>query len=274
MVRSLPLLALLSVLLGTAACGGQPPAIVLATTTSVANSGLLDRLLPRYEEQTGVRVRVLPVGSGRALRLLEVGEAEVAITHAPQQESTALGRHPDWTYRKVFYNDFLIAGPPDDPATVAKAPDILGALQRIASHGSRWVSRGDESGTHEREKELWRLAGAHPDSDRLVISGQGMGNTLRVASEMGAYTLTDRGTFEQLAPQIRLKELYTGDTRLLNTYAILTTGSTPPANRFAEWVSDGEGRGVLAGLIANGTLRGFSLWPSDRPRDRPDALPF
>lgn len=265
---------LVFVLVCMAACGRQPPGIVLATTTSVSNSGLLDRLLPGYEEQNGVRLRVLPVGSGRALRLLEMAEVDVAITHAPQQESMALGRHPEWTYRKVFFNDFLIAGPPDDPANVAKARGAAAALQGIAAHGSRWVSRGDESGTHEREKELWQLAGAYPAVDRVVTSGQGMGNTLRVASELGAYTLTDRGTFEQLAAQIELKELHSGDTRLLNTYAILTTGANPAADRFADWVSDGVGRDTLAGLIASGTLRGFSLWPTGKPRDRPDALPF
>jgi tungstate transport system substrate-binding protein len=267
-------LALVVGLLPLTACGQQTPALVLATTTSVANSALLDRLLPRYEEQSGVAVRVLPVGSGRALRLLEMGEAGVAITHAPRLESAALGRHRDWVYRKVFFNDFLIAGPPDDPANVKAARDVAAALRSIASRRSLWVSRGDESGTHEREKELWQLAGAQPDTDRAVTSGQGMGNTLRVASEMGAYTLTDRGTFELLAPQIRLNELHGGDARLLNTYAVLTTGSNQVADRFAVWISEGGGRDALGALIASGSLRGFSLWPADKPRDHPDARPF
>jgi tungstate transport system substrate-binding protein len=259
--------------LAAAACAPRPPAIVLATTTSVANSGLLDRLLPAYESQSAVSVRVLPVGSGRALRLLELGEADVAITHAPQHETRALARHSNWSYRKIFFNDFLIAGPPDDPVNVEKARDVAAALKSIASHGAKWVSRGDESGTHEREAELWQLAGVQPSDDQVVISGQGMGNTLRVASEMAAYTLTDRGTFEQLAPRLKLKELHSGDARLLNSYAIVTATNADAA-RFAAWLSDGAGREALAVLIESGVLRGFKLWPGDRPRDRPEALPF
>lgn len=260
--------------MAAAACAARPPAIVLATTTSVANSGLLDRVLPAYESQGAVRVRVLPVGSGRALRLLELGEADVAITHAPQHESRALARHSTWSYCKIFFNDFLIAGPPDDPANVGKARDVGAALQKIATHGSRWVSRGDESGTHERETELWQLAGVQPSAGQVVIAGQGMGNTLRVASEMAAYTLTDRGTFEQLAPRLRLKELHSGDATLLNSYAILTAGANAEATRFAKWLSDGGGRKALASLIESGALRGFKLWPDDRPRDRLESLPF
>ena len=260
--------------IAAAACAPRPPAVVLATTTSVANSGLLDRLLPSFESQNAVSVRVLAVGSGRALRLLELAEADVAITHAPQHESRALASHSNWSYRKIFFNDFLIAGPPDDPASVGKARDVTEALQRIAAHGSKWVSRGDESGTHERETELWQLADVKPSAGQVVISGQGMGNTLRVASEMAAYTLTDRGTFEQLAPRLRLKELHSGDARLLNSYAILTAGTNTDAARFASWISDGSGREVLAGLIESGELRGFKLWPGDRPRDRPEARPF
>lgn len=256
------------------ACRAQPPALVLATTTSVANSGLLDAVLPAYERTHGVRVQTLPVGSGRALRMLELGQADVAISHAPGLEALALAAHDDWTYRKVFYNDFLIVGPGDDPASVAGAADALDALRRIATSGARWVSRGDESGTHEREKTLWRAAGLSVPADRLITSGSGMGATLRVTNEMTAYTLTDRGTFQQLAPQLAIRELHAGDPRLLNTYAVLARASSERGPAFARWLSSGGGREALERLIASGALRGFDLWPAAAPDDRPDALPF
>ena len=260
-------------LLASAACRSQPPAVVLATTTSVVNSGLVDRLLPVYERQSGSRVQVLPVGSGRALRMLELGQADVVVSHAPHRESEALSANKDWSYRKILYNDFLIAGPPNDPASLAGATDALDAMRRIAASKSRWVSRGDESGTHEREQELWQSSGASPPAGRLVTSGQGMGATLRVASEMDAYTLADRGTFEQLAASIRLKDLYSGDVRLLNTYAVLTPRTNLAGSAFADWLAEGKGRKELERLIDAGTLHGFHLWPADRPGTRPDALP-
>jgi len=256
-----------------AGCREQPPAIVLTTTTSVVNSGLLDRLVPAYERESGRHVRALPVGSGRALRLLEVGQADAVISHAPQQEAEALSRHRDWSYRKVLYNDFLIAGPPGDPAGVRAAADAADALRRIAASGSRWVSRGDESGTDEREKQLWQAAGGSPAVERLVTSGQGMGATLRVASEMEAYTLTDRGSFEQLAPRLGLVEIYSGDARLLNTYAVLAASANPEGSAFAAWLAEGGGRRELERLIASGDLRGFLIWPSDSPGASPDAVP-
>lgn len=257
-----------------AACRQQPPALVLATTTSVVNSGMLDRLLPIFQENHGIRVRTLPVGSGRALRMLEVGQADAAISHAPRLEADVLSRHPDWVYRKAFYNDFLIVGPADDPAAVAGAGDVLDAMRRLAASGARWVSRGDGSGTHEREKELWTAAGVSVPADRVIASGSGMGATLRVTNEMTAYTLTDRGTFEQLSPQIVLREVYKGDARLLNTYAVLAPSSNPRGTAFADWLTAGEGRETLERLIRDGTLKGFRIWPEDVPGSRPDAVPF
>lgn len=265
--------AVLALACAAGACRSAPPAVVLATTTSVANSGLLDRLLPGYERGHDIRVQVLPVGSGRALRMLELEQADVAISHAPALETGFLARHRDWTYRKVLYNDFLIVGPAGDPASIGPAGDVLDALRRVAASGARWVSRGDESGTHQRERELWSAAGAAVPADRLITSGSGMGATLRAASEMSAYTLTDRGTFEQLAPQIASRELYSGDSRLLNTYAVLARGSSGNGRAFADWLAGGEGRETLERLIDSGELKGFNLWPSGAPADRPDAMP-
>jgi tungstate transport system substrate-binding protein len=262
----------LLVLFGSA-CRPAPDSIVLATTTSVANSGLLDKALPAFEQQTGLRVRSLPLGSGRALRMLADGQADVIVSHAPQQEAEALREHADWWYRKVFFNDFLIAGPAADPGSVRQSRDALDAMRRIQQSSARFVSRGDQSGTHEREKSLASEAAVTFAADRLITAGQGMGATLRIASEMEAYTLTDRGTFEQLAPQVRLVELYHGDLRLLNTYAVISRPDSSGGRAFAVWLAEGPGRDAVAAAIASGTLRGFTIWPEGRPRQHPDDIP-
>jgi tungstate transport system substrate-binding protein len=261
--------------LWTSGCSNAPPtpALVLATTTSVVNSGLTERLLPIYEKQTGVQVKVVPVGSGRALKMLADGQAEVAITHAPAQETTALQTHPQWWYRKILYNDFVIVGPREDPAWVGQAATAVDGMRRIAASTARFISRGDESGTHERERQLWEAAGTRPQKARLVIAGVGMGDTLRIASETESYTLTDRATFEQLSPQLALMVLSSGDPILLNTYAVVADPSHSGGIRFARWLSGQDGREAIEGLISGRQLRGFTLWPLDRRGDRPSDRP-
>jgi tungstate transport system substrate-binding protein len=263
----------LVVLIAFGACRTAPEPLVLATTTSVANSGLLDLMLPAFEQHARVRVRPVPVGSGRALRMLADGQADVIISHAPQQEAEALRQHADWFYRKVFFNDFLIVGPVRDPGDVRRSRDALDAVRRIQQSSAAFVSRGDESGTHEREKTLSRDAGVTFAPERLIVTGQGMSATLRIASEMDAYTLTDRGTFEQLASQIRIAELYRGDSRLLNTYAVICRPSSAPGHRFATWLAEGPGRDTLSAAIASRTLKGFASWPEGRPRNHPEDTP-
>lgn len=252
------------------ACGRARVPVVLATTSSVANSGLLDALLPAYDGDT---VHVLPVGSGLALNMLANGQADVVISHAPAREALALDAQPTWWYRKVLYNDFLIVGPPHDPAGVARSADAVEAMTRIADAGVTFMSRGDESGTHERERELWRLAGRAPADGRLVVAGAAMGMTLRIASETGAYTLTDRGTFEALAESVNLAALVFGDPRLLNTYAVVADPAHARGLRFARWLAQGGGRDVLAHLLTTERVRGFSPWPAGAPADHPAARP-
>ncbi len=243
--------------------------MILATTTSVANSGLLDRLLPEYD----VEVRVSAVGSGLALKFLAAGDADVAITHAPQREAEILSGHPSWSYRKVFWNEFVIVGPASDPASIATAPDAVSAMRRIAQSGARFISRGDDSGTHERERQLWGLAGTQPAADHLVIAGASMGQTLRIASGTGGYTLTDEGTFAALRASLALRVLHKGDPRLLNTYAVVADPGGAAGMRFADWLADGNGRAHLDALFTRGVVRGFHLWPERVPRDRPEYLP-
>jgi tungstate transport system substrate-binding protein len=258
-----------------AGCAGPVPSLTLATTTSVANSGLLDVLLAAYERDTRVPVRAHLVGSGRALAMLAAGEADVAITHAPAAEAAALADRPHWRYTKIMFNDFVIAGPASDPARVRGSGDAAAAMRGIVDAGVRFISRGDGSGTHERELVLWQQAGRAPQGARLVAAGAGMGSTLRIASEMEAYTLTDRATFMQQT--VRLVILFENDGALLNTYAVEVDSAgrhAPHAERFAAWLSDGSGRSVIERFrVGSGQMPAFTPWPRGLPRSRPADLP-
>jgi tungstate transport system substrate-binding protein len=259
------------VLIGS--CTPASPPVVLATTTSVAQSGLLERLLPAYDAHGRSPVRVLQVGSGRALAFLTDGTADVVISHAPEREADALSQHPGWYYRKVLHNRFLIVGPPDDPAGLTGVRDAVSAMERLAESGERFVSRGDESGTHERERQLWTLARASPPPGQLVVAGTGMGQTLRIADEMRAYTLTDEATFQALSRALQLRALVAGDARLVNTYAVLADPLNDAGLRFARWLAEGDGRTALGDVLARRELTGFSMWPAGAAADRPGASP-
>ena len=262
--------ATLFALLLVAGCSRHDGPVILATTSSVGNSGLLDAVLPEYRAAT---VRPLLVGSGRALDMLGAESADVVISHAPARETAALATHPDWVYRKFLYNDFLIVGPDDDPAGVRGAADALDAMRRIARSTSRFLSRGDESGTHERERELWSAAGATPQGSNLVIAGAGMGQTLRIAGSSGAYTLTDRGTFEALKASVKLAVLSEGDPRLLNTYAVVWSPKNERGARFANWLTEGAGREVIATALRERRVTGFTPWPRDVDGSKPSMQP-
>jgi tungstate transport system substrate-binding protein len=249
--------------------------VVLATTTSVGNSGLLDALLPAFRVAHAVEIRPHLVGSGLALRMLEKGDAAVVISHAPIAETAALRSHPDWRYTKLMYNDFVLVGPPNDPAHVKGAVDAAAAMRKIANSVAKFLSRGDQSGTHEREEALWSTAAARPSSDRLIVAGAGMGATLRIASETGAYTLTDRASFAQMADALRLAIVCQGDPALLNTYAVITVPSgsaATDAQAFADWLTDGAGRTIIQEYRVHGA-QAFFPWPASERRNDPHALP-
>lgn len=209
--------------------------------------------------------------------MLADGQADVAISHAPEAEAALLRSHPQWRYRKIMFNDFVLVGPAADPAQVKAAATLDAALQRIVSSRARFVSRGDQSGTHEREEALWELAGVRQAGDRLLTSGAGMAVTLRQASDREAYTLSDRATFEQLAAQVALTVLFAHDDRLLNTYAVVVADRGPrlaEARQFADWLDAGEGRRLIAAYrIAKSDVQPFTVWPEGAPRDVPDARP-
>jgi tungstate transport system substrate-binding protein len=261
--------------LALAGCGRSAKYIVLATTTSVQNSGLLDRLAPAFRDETGLEIRTHLAGSGRALQMLRHGQADVVISHAPAAEEAFLRDVPDARYRKLMFNDFIVAGPAADPAGIRLARDAADAFRRIAASSAYFVSRGDASGTHERERALWDAAGASPAEQRLLTSGQGMAGTLRQASARGAYTLADRATFLQLQPQLDLARLFDRDPRLLNTYAVITRGGPreDDAIAFAVWLTSGPGRSLIDAFEVGPGVRAFTVWPAGCAAGTPAALP-
>ena len=260
---------LIALLLSALACVAPPASIDVATTTSVQNSGLLESVLPHFPDAT---VRVHAAGSGRALAMLSDGVVDLVISHAPETEARALAGHPEWAYRKIAYNRFVLVGPPSDPAGVRGSKDVADAFRHIASQRAVFVSRGDESGTHERERALWAAAGVRPDDAQLQVSGQGMAVTLRQASEQRAYTLADQATFWQLERQIELVPLVEADPLLLNTYAVVHPKTVDAAARFASWLVEGDGRARIAAFRVQGRTA-FAVWPSKCPGDTPAALP-
>jgi tungstate transport system substrate-binding protein len=205
-------------------CGRSTPpvaTITLATTTSTRDSGLLDQLLPPFQEQTGIEVRVVAVGSGQALELGRRGDADVLLTHAPAAEEEFVAQWYALRRVPVMYNDFVLLGPPTDSAGVRQQRSIGAALRRIAQRGAPFVSRGDESGTHHKERDLWHHAGLEPAGDWYLSAGSSMAQTLRMATEKRAYTLSDRGTFLAQRAGLELVVVCEGDPMLHNPYAAM-----------------------------------------------------
>ena len=201
--------------------------VILSTTTSTQDSGLLDVLVPLFEKQTGYTVKTISVGTGQALALAAKGDADVALVHAPSLEKQYVADDKLLNRRLVMYNDFVIIGPRSDPAKIKSAKTAIAALRLIEQSKSRFVSRGDNSGTHNLEKTLWKEAGIEPKGDWYIEAGQGMGATLGIANERNAYTITDRGTYLALGSRISLPILGEGDKALLNIYSVMEVN---PAN--------------------------------------------
>jgi len=218
-------LAVLVCVSGSAAA--HSTSVILATTTSTQDSGLLDVLVPLFESKTGYSVKTLSVGTGQALALAAKGEADVALVHAPELEKKYVAEGKLINRRLVMYNDFVIIGPPEDPAKIKGLSDAALAMKRIAESQSRFVSRGDKSGTNILELALWKRAGVEPRGAWYIESGQGMGQTLGIAGDRRAYTLTDRGTYLAFSKRVDLPILVEKDRPLLNIYSVMEVN---PAN--------------------------------------------
>lgn len=194
--------------------------ITLATTTSTRDSGLLDSLVPAFEQKTGIHVKVVAVGSGQAIEMGRRGDADVLLTHAPNAEKRFVTEGHGTERQLVMYNDFVLVGPKSDPASVTAAQSVTGAFARIAESESSFVSRGDESGTHFKEKDTWRQVGTAPKGHWYLRAGSGMAQTLRIASEKSSYTLTDRATLFAQQDTLDLVIVLAGDPSLRNHYAV------------------------------------------------------
>ena len=201
----------------------QSGVVLLATTTSTRDAGLLDSLLPIFERQSGYRVTVIAVGSGQALAMGRRGDADVVLAHAPEAERPLADSGYLLNRRLVMHNDFLFVGPAEDPAALRGLSDAVAAMRRIGERhvGGGFVSRGDQSGTHLKELALWRRAGLVPAGAWYVESGQGMAATLQMADQKRAYTLTDRATYLAWRDKLQLVPLVEGDSLLFNVYHVM-----------------------------------------------------
>ncbi|MCJ7557809.1 MAG: substrate-binding domain-containing protein [Gammaproteobacteria bacterium] len=199
--------------------------IILATTTSTRDSGLLDVLVPDFEAQTGYVLKTVAVGTGNALKMGEQGDADVLLVHAPSAEKEFMDGGFGSERFLVMHNDFVIVGPPDDPAGIKGTVSAAETLAQIASTQAVFTSRGDDSGTHKVELSLWKDARVAPEGEWYLESGQGMGATLRIASEKGTYTLTDRATYLFNSDTLDLDILAEGDPILLNVYHVMIVNS-------------------------------------------------
>jgi tungstate transport system substrate-binding protein len=223
----LPLVALLVLAPAARAQAPGSTTVILSTTTSTQDSGLLDVLVPLFEKQTGYTVKTISVGTGQALALAGRGEADVTLAHAPAQEKKYVAEDKMRNRRLVMYNDFLLVGPESDPAKIRGEKSAVAALKKIAAAQARFVSRGDKSGTHSRELSLWKAAGLTPGTPWYIESGQGMGATLGIANDRQGYTLTDRATLLSFAKRVDLEPMVEGDKLLLNIYSVMEVN---PAN--------------------------------------------
>jgi tungstate transport system substrate-binding protein len=270
LARAFLALGLLGGLAATATGVPTPRSVILATTTSTQDTGLLDVLVPMFEHKTGIPVKTIAVGSGQALAMGEKGEADVLLSHSPDAERKFMADGFGLRRRLVMHNDFVILGPPADPAGlkgIATAPE---AFRRIAAQGLLWVSRSDNSGTHAQEKKLWKAAGIDPTREKWYLqTGLGMGQTLDVAAEKRGYTLSDRGTFLALQKLLGMAILCQGDPTLLNIYHVieLDPGRLPKVNAqggtaFADFMVSPE---------AQETIRRFGVEKFGSPLFFPDA---
>lgn len=237
----------------------QRSPVILSTTTSTQDSGLLDVLVPMFERQSGYTVKTIAVGTGQALALGARGEADVVLAHAAELEKKYVAEGTMLNRRLVMYNDFVVIGPAEDPAKIKGMTSAAQAMKAIAQTGARFVSRGDNSGTHILEKSLWKLAGVEPAAGWYTESGQGMGATLALADDRNAYTLTDRGTYLAFQKRVRLPILLQGDKPLLNVYSVMEVN---PSN--GPRVNAGGGKAFADFMVASETQKIIKTFGVDK----------
>ena len=248
--------------------------ITVASTTSTENSGLFGFILPTFEEATGIRVKVVAVGTGQAIKIAERGDADVLFVHHPSSEEKFVAEGFGVKRYPVMHNDFVLVGPAGDPAGVRQADSVAAALARIAGTRSIFASRGDDSGTHKKELALWQAAGIDPRSapgDWYRETGSGMGATLNVASGMNAYSLSDRGTWLAFANRADLEIVFEGDLPMFNPYGVILVSpqrhpqvKAADGQAFIDWLVSPAGQALIAKFRIEGQQAFF-------PDTAPDA---
>ncbi|MGM0366210.1 MAG: substrate-binding domain-containing protein [Actinomycetota bacterium] len=234
-------------------CSPKNQEIILATTTSTYDSGLLDQLIPPFEEETGYRVKPVAVGTGEALAMGRRGEADILLVHSREAEDEFVQQGYGTERKDVMYNDFIIIGPASDPLNI-EGLQAVKALAAISDGQLLFISRGDNSGTHAKEISIWEKAGIDPGGDWYMESGQGMGETLRIANEKQAYTLTDRGTYLAQESNLDLVVLVEGDDLLFNPYGVICVNyekfesvniNYEGAMAFANFITSSRGQAII-----------------------------
>jgi tungstate transport system substrate-binding protein len=250
---------LLLVVVLTALPAGAEERLRMSTTTSTENSGLLSVLLPPFEKKFDCKVDVVAVGTGKSLKLGEAGDVDVVFVHARSLEDKFVANGFGVNRRDVMYNDFVLLGPKDDPAGAGKAKSAMDVYRAIAAKGIPFISRGDESGTHQKEKEIWASAGVVPRGAWYIEAGQGMGEVITMATEKRGYTLSDRGTYIAFRKKTDLVVVRQGDKNLWNPYGIIAVNPKKHAHakydlamKFIDFVTGPEGQFLIAGFKVDG----------------------
>ncbi|WMM25016.1 substrate-binding domain-containing protein [Tissierella sp. MB52-C2] len=224
--------------------------IILSTTTSTQDSGLLDYLLPIFTEETGIEVNTIAVGTGKALQMGKDGEADVLLVHAKADELTFVEEGHGTERRDVMYNDFILVGPKS--GEIEKNKDIVGALKNISEKELVFVSRGDDSGTHKKELGIWKVAGIEPAGEWYLEAGAGMGDVLKIANEKQGYTIADRATYLSMKDNLELEIVVEGDENLLNQYGVIPVNPEKNENingegavEFMNWITSERGQALV-----------------------------
>ncbi|MGB1311463.1 MAG: substrate-binding domain-containing protein [Leucothrix sp.] len=248
-------LAILIMLMSTFSAYADAPAqklLRMATTTSTDNTGLLKAILPVFEEKTGYEVQVVAVGTGKALKMGRDGDVDVVLVHARAAEDKFVSDGFGTKRYDVMHNEFVLIGPKDDPAGIKQAESATAALALIAKHQTKFISRGDDSGTHKKEQVLWDAAGATPQGKWYLEAGQGMGKIIQIAGELDAYTLSDCGTWIVYREKSPLTQLYKGGKSLFNPYGIIAVNperhkdtNHEAANALIEWITSESGQKLI-----------------------------
>ncbi len=279
MTKFLQVAAVLSLCMLTAplSAAAEEKSIILQSTTSTENSGLLNHLIPIFKKDTGIRIHVVAVGTGQALKNAQNGDGDVLLVHAKSAEETFVKKGYGVERFDVMFNDFVILGPKNDPAKVKGLKDVTLGLAKISNKKASFISRGDDSGTHKKELNLWKNAGIALNKDQTWYreSGSGMGATLNIAAGMGAYVMSDRATWIAFKNKANLQILIEGDKRLFNQYGVILVNPAKHKNvkaklgqTFIDWLTGDKGQAAIKTFKVNGKQLFF---PNAKPADMKKA---